>query len=80
MNKKIDSRFIDQEMTTDAELSAESQARQSADVTINARIDNITKSSIGLGNVDNTSDIDKPVSTAQEAYINKVAYYLAVIL
>ena len=27
---------------------------------------NVTKSQVGLGNVDNTSDIDKPVSTAQQ--------------
>lgn len=30
----------------------------------------VTKSQVGLGNVDNTSDIDKPVSTAQTAAIN----------
>lgn len=33
---------------------------------------NVTKSQVGLGNVDNTSDADKPVSTAQAAAI-KVA-------
>lgn len=33
---------------------------------------NITKGNIGLGNVDNTSDLDKPISTAtQEALIRK---------
>lgn len=31
---------------------------------------NVSKSQIGLGNVDNTSDMDKPVSTAQLAAIN----------
>ena len=31
---------------------------------------NITKDNIGLGNVDNTSDVDKPVSTAQETAIS----------
>lgn len=31
---------------------------------------NITKSNIGLGNVDNTSDANKPVSTAQQAALN----------
>lgn len=30
---------------------------------------NITRANIGLGNVDNTSDMDKPVSTAQQAAI-----------
>jgi hypothetical protein len=31
---------------------------------------NITKENIGLGNVNNTSDIDKPVSTAQQAVLD----------
>jgi len=30
----------------------------------------ITKSDIGLGNVDNTSDVNKPVSTAQQSALN----------
>ena len=30
----------------------------------------VTKSQVGLGNVDNTSDMDKPVSTAQQQAIN----------
>lgn len=32
---------------------------------------NITKTNIGLGNVDNTSDVNKPVSTAQQAALDK---------
>ncbi|MDY0087122.1 MAG: hypothetical protein RBS78_00990 [Coriobacteriia bacterium] len=31
---------------------------------------NLVKSEVGLGNVDNTSDADKPVSTAQQNAIN----------
>lgn len=31
----------------------------------------VTKTQVGLGNVDNTSDMDKPVSTAQQAAINE---------
>lgn len=31
---------------------------------------NVTKTQVGLGNVDNTSDANKPVSTAQQAAIN----------
>lgn len=31
----------------------------------------VTKSQVGLGNVDNTSDADKPVSTAQESRISE---------
>ena len=32
---------------------------------------NVTKSQVGLGNVDNTSDMNKPVSTAQQAALDK---------
>ena len=32
---------------------------------------NITPTNIGLGNVDNTSDLDKPVSTAQQTALDK---------
>lgn len=37
----------------------------------------ITKSMVGLGNVDNTSDVDKPVSTAQAEAIQEVRDDLA---
>lgn len=40
-----------------------------------ARTDNphaVTKAQVGLGNADNTSDIDKPVSTAQQAALDAV--------
>lgn len=33
------------------------------------KVDNLSKSSVGLENVDNTSDMDKPVSTAQDLAI-----------
>ena len=39
-----------------------------------ARNDNphgVTKAQVGLGNVDNTADADKPVSTAQQAALDK---------
>ena len=32
---------------------------------------NTNKSQVGLGNVDNTSDLDKPISTAQQTALNK---------
>lgn len=38
-----------------------------------ARNDNphgVTKAQVGLGNVDNTADVDKPISTAQQTAIN----------
>lgn len=37
---------------------------------------NVTAAQLGLGNVDNTSDMDKPVSTAQGAAIGSVEYTL----
>ena len=33
----------------------------------------ITKSSVGLGNVDNTSDLSKPISTATQAALDDIA-------
>lgn len=44
----------------------------SAHITNKTNPHNVTKSQVGLGNVDNTSDIDKPVSTKQAVAI-KVA-------
>lgn len=35
----------------------------------------VTKSQVGLSNVDNTSDINKPISTAQQTEINKRVKY-----
>ncbi len=40
------------------------------DRAIAAAITGITKSAIGLGNVDNTSDVNKPVSTAQQTALD----------
>lgn len=34
---------------------------------------NITKSTVGLGNVDNTSDLNKPISTATQNALNAKA-------
>lgn len=38
---------------------------------INSKPDKVTKEDVGLGEVDNTSDMDKPVSTAQQKAINE---------
>ena len=44
----------------------------SADVTINTTTNHThTKANIGLGNVDNTSDANKPISTATQTALNK---------
>lgn len=42
------------------------------DSTILEKINSLTKNDVGLGNVDNTSDTNKPVSTAQAAAIKVV--------
>lgn len=70
------------QLTADAEAAAAlaQAAANSIDVTgINSHVastanpHNTTKAQVGLGNVDNTSDADKPVSTAQAAAIAAVA-------
>ena len=40
------------------------------DVTFTGTVSGITKTMVGLGNVDNTSDTNKPVSTAQQTALN----------
>lgn len=61
-------------------ISVESQARIEADNTITsnlsthaARVDNphgVTKSQVGLGNADNTADLDKPISKATQSALD----------
>lgn len=41
-----------------------------ASPTFTGTVSGITRGMVGLGNVDNTSDMNKPVSTAQSTYIN----------
>lgn len=60
-------------------ISDEAATRARADTTVNAKVDShignksnphaVTKAQVGLGNVNNTSDADKPVSTAQATAI-----------
>lgn len=60
-------------------ISGEAATRAQADTTVNAKVDShignksnphgVTKAQVGLGNVNNTSDADKPVSTAQATAI-----------
>lgn len=40
----------------------------------------LDKADVGLANVDNTADMDKPVSTAQRSAIDLTAYYFAIVL
>ena len=37
---------------------------------VDSAVSSVTKSTIGLGNVDNTSDLNKPISTATQAALN----------
>ena len=39
---------------------------------VDSAVDSITKSTIGLGNVDNTSDLNKPISTATQAALDDI--------
>ena len=60
-------------------ISDETATRAQADTNVNAKVDShitnksnphgVTKAQVGLGNVNNTSDADKPVSTAQATAI-----------
>lgn len=60
-------------------ISDEAVTRAQADTTVNAKVDShignksnphgVTKAQVGLGNVNNTSDADKPVSTVQATAI-----------
>jgi hypothetical protein len=52
-----------------AKTEAIAAAGTAADTKVSTAVAALTKSSVGLGNVDNTSDADKPVSTAQAAAI-----------
>lgn len=57
---------------TAAELAANNPSLQGGVTSVNTRTGAITlaKSDVGLGNVDNTSDANKPVSTAQSTAIS----------
>ena len=54
---------------SNAKSEAITDAGTAADSKISTAVAALTKSSVGLGNVDNTSDANKPVSTAQASAI-----------
>lgn len=59
--------------TAEKNKVAESINESTTNTLINTAINNLTKTSVGLSNVDNTSDANKPISTAtQSALDNKV--------
>lgn len=58
---------------SDFDVEVSNNSSVSANTTHRGRTDNphsVTKAQVGLGNVDNTSDADKPVSTAQQSALN----------
>lgn len=57
----------------DAGFAPANAATLAAHVTDDENPHGVTKSQVGLGNVNNTSDTDKPVSTAQAAALYKAA-------
>lgn len=79
LNAEIE-RATNEETTLNTKISNEitraQQVESSINQALNAHIDNkenphsVTKEQIGLGNVDNTSDLDKPMSTATKDYID----------
>jgi hypothetical protein len=68
--------FTNAEKTKLADIEAGAQVNTITGVKGDAETDyrtgnvNITKENIGLGNVDNTSDLDKPISTATQAALD----------
>jgi len=56
-------------VTSDIQTQLDAKA-PTADPTFTGTVSGITASMVGLSNVDNTSDADKPVSTAQQTALN----------
>lgn len=52
------------------ETSAEAQAKVDAHANLTNNPHEVTKAQIGLGNVDNTSDVNKPISTATQTALD----------
>lgn len=78
-NKVVNAKFDEIESVYETKEDAQSkldEAKGYADYILTSHIDNknnpheVNKEQVGLGNVDNTSDMDKPVSTAQSDAIN----------
>ena len=55
------------------ETSAEAQAKVDAHANLTNNPHSVTKSQVGLGNVDNTSDANKPISTATQAALDDIS-------
>lgn len=57
-------------ITADGILKGDGTGAVSAAETIDVELVDLTKAYVGLGNVDNTSDADKPISTATQTALN----------
>lgn len=76
----LDAKLDDSQLDTDITLAANSDTRISSQKATKGYSDahanrtdnphNVTKTQVGLGNADNTSDLSKPVSTAQQAALD----------
>lgn len=66
------------ESNLNAEIERATNKENSIEQNLNSHISNqqnphnVTKAQVGLGNVDNTSDIDKPISTATQSALDKL--------
>jgi hypothetical protein len=71
---QVASSIADHELEVDPhpqyETSTEVQAKVDAHANLTNNPHAVTKAQVGLGNVDNTSDLDKPISTATQSALN----------
>lgn len=61
--------------SADATVASASNANLSAHTSNTSNPHTTTKAQVGLGNVDNTTDVSKPVSTLQQVAIDKLKPY-----
>lgn len=66
----LDSHIIDSDPHPQYETAAEVQAKVDAHANLTNNPHGVTKAQVGLGNVDNTNDADKPISTAQQVALD----------
>lgn len=68
--RKKDVNAKQDKITADGILKGDGTGAVSAAETIDVELVDLTKTDVGLGNVDNTSDADKPISTATQTALN----------
>ena len=65
-----DNSTFEKETTMNADLTINGSASITGDLVVTGTVTGITSSTVGLGNVDNTSDDGKPVSTVQQTALD----------